>query len=248
MKAAQRYADVFFDCDSTLSTLEGIDELARGRRDVAELTRAAMEGRVPLQDVYRRRLELVQPTHASVERLGRSYCHTQVTDAGPVLAALQAVGKRVHVISGGLAPAVRKLAAALHVPEERVHAVEISFDRAGDYEAYDAHSPLSKSGGKREYLQRLRAAGGLGACALVGDGVTDLEAAAAVDLFIGFGGVERRTEVERNAAVYVSSASLAPVLVHLCTGPEWQRLADRVSFKALLRKALELSGAQEDRA
>lgn len=245
MKAPLRYADVYFDCDSTLSTLEGIDELARGRRDVAELTQAAMEGRVALQDVYRRRLELVQPTRAQVERLGRSYCHTQVTDAGPTLAALQAVGKRVHVISGGLEPAVKKLAAALHVPEERVHAVAISFDRAGDYEAFDAESPLVHSGGKLALLSALRAANGNAPCAFVGDGVTDLEAAPAVDRFIGFGGVALRTEVEQRAPIYVRSKSLAPVLWHLCTAEEWARLAARVSFKPLLAKARELAESPE---
>jgi phosphoserine phosphatase len=204
-----------------------------------------MDGRVKLEDVYRRRLELVQPTRAQLERLGRSYCHTQVADAGPTLAALQAVGKRVHVISGGLAPAVRKLAATLHVPEERVHAVEISFDRAGNYEAFDADSPLVKSGGKLALLSALRAANGHAPCALVGDGVTDLEAAPAVDRFIGFGGVAVRAEVEQHAPIYVRSKSLAPVLWHLCTADEWTRLAARVSFKSLLAKAREFAESSE---
>ena len=41
---------VIFDCDSTLSTIEGIDELARmtgHEYDVAILTKRAMEGDVP---------------------------------------------------------------------------------------------------------------------------------------------------------------------------------------------------------
>jgi phosphoserine phosphatase len=45
---------IIFDCDSTLSTIEGIDELARwqGRtQQVAELTNRAMNGDVPLESV-----------------------------------------------------------------------------------------------------------------------------------------------------------------------------------------------------
>ena len=53
---------VFLDCDSTLSAVEGIDELAsRNGSDVATLTTDAMAGRVTMESVYRRRLELIDP-------------------------------------------------------------------------------------------------------------------------------------------------------------------------------------------
>ena len=48
------YDHIFFDCDSTLSTIEGIDILAEnvGKKDeVEELTKAAMEGQLDLEDV-----------------------------------------------------------------------------------------------------------------------------------------------------------------------------------------------------
>ena len=57
-----RFRTVVFDCDSTLSAIEGIDELAGEHRSaVTELTEAAMRGEVPLQDVYGRRLALIRP-------------------------------------------------------------------------------------------------------------------------------------------------------------------------------------------
>ena len=49
------YDEVFLDCDSTLTATEGIDELARlkGMEEAIErLTRRAMEGEVPLEEVY----------------------------------------------------------------------------------------------------------------------------------------------------------------------------------------------------
>src|SRR4029077_14365220 len=39
-----KYRIVFFDVDSTLVSIEGIDELARGNAEVARLTEAAMNG------------------------------------------------------------------------------------------------------------------------------------------------------------------------------------------------------------
>jgi phosphoserine phosphatase len=43
-----------------------------------------------------------------------------------------------------------------------------------------------------------------GKAAFVGDGVSDLEAKPAVDLFIGFGGVHTRPRVRENAEVFLS--------------------------------------------
>jgi phosphoserine phosphatase len=46
-----RFRLVFFDVDSTLVTIEGIDWLARGNASVAALTEAAMRGEIPLEHV-----------------------------------------------------------------------------------------------------------------------------------------------------------------------------------------------------
>ena len=61
---------VVFDCDSTLSAVEGIDELAGDHSaEVSELTRRAMDGEVPLDQVYGRRLEMIHPKLADLERV-----------------------------------------------------------------------------------------------------------------------------------------------------------------------------------
>ena len=52
---------VCFDCDSTLSRVEGIDALARRagvEADVAPLTDAAMVGDLRLDEVFGKRLDL----------------------------------------------------------------------------------------------------------------------------------------------------------------------------------------------
>src|SRR5258706_3830233 len=102
------YRTCLFDCDSTLSAIEGIDELAGSlRQDIGELTRRAMAGELSLESVYGLRLERIRPSRAAVEALGAQYVQHLVPGACELIAALRFLGKRVCIVSGGLAPAVR---------------------------------------------------------------------------------------------------------------------------------------------
>jgi len=59
-----KFGAVCFDCDSTLSTLEGNRRarFAHGCKDeVALLTEAAMNGELAIDDVYAKRLSIVRP-------------------------------------------------------------------------------------------------------------------------------------------------------------------------------------------
>ena len=72
---------ICLDCDSTLSAIEGIDELARLRGlavlgRVEEMTNDAMEGRLPVESVFERRLELIEPRREHVAAVGRKYVET----------------------------------------------------------------------------------------------------------------------------------------------------------------------------
>ena len=90
------YPHVFFDCDSTLTRVEGIDVLAdtpEKRAQIATLTDAAMNGDLDLAEVYARRLQAIQPTRADVQRIRRIYKKQVVEDARSVIDALQALGQ-----------------------------------------------------------------------------------------------------------------------------------------------------------
>ncbi|MDP6363278.1 MAG: HAD-IB family phosphatase [Candidatus Poseidoniia archaeon] len=206
-----RFTHVCFDCDSTLSQIEGIDWLAaQAGADVAALTRQAMEGELPLEEVYARRLELVRPKREALSRLGDVYVTALVDGAAEAVAALGAAGVAVHLVSAGLQQALLPLAAALGVPPERLHAVELRFDRDGNYAGFEA-GPLTRSGGKREVVATIMADGG--ACAFVGDGITDLETRDDVAMFIGFGGVVRRRAVEAACEHYITELRELPAML-----------------------------------
>ena len=60
MAKGPKFDAVCFDCDS----IEGIDQLARRSgcdAKIASLTEAAMNGAIPLEAVYAKRLDLVRP-------------------------------------------------------------------------------------------------------------------------------------------------------------------------------------------
>jgi phosphoserine phosphatase len=206
-----RVSTVIFDCDSTLSAIEGIEYLAGGNAEVEALTRAAMDGRVPLESVYGRRLEIVRPDLAALERLGRAYVEAMVPDAAAVVAALRAEGLVVRIISGGLEPAVVTLAHALGLDQRDVAAVSVQFAGDGSWAGFDAASPLTRAGGKLEVVRAWRES--LPApMMLVGDGATDAEARPAIDVFVAYCGVAERKSVVERADRVIRSASLAPVV------------------------------------
>lgn len=207
---------VCFDCDSTLSRVEGIDELARRNglfEQVAALTDAAMNGELALEEVYAHRLDLIKPDKAAIDWLADLYIAEMVEGVAETIKSLQANQKLIHIISGGLRQAILPLAGLLGIPEDHVHAVDVMLDADGKYQDFARHSPLAVSGGKARICRRLRMHHS--SLVMVGDGKTDLEAKLAGAHMIGFGGVVRRPLVEEQADCYVVDASLTAILPYV---------------------------------
>ncbi|MBI2213916.1 MAG: HAD-IB family phosphatase [Acidobacteria bacterium] len=205
---------IFFDADSTLAAIEGIDELAGGSVEIAALTTAAMNGEVALGEVYARRLELLRPSRGAVDELSRRYLDTMIPDAPETMEALRAAGMEIFIVSGGFEQAILPLAEKLGIPQRCVHAVRLEFDVAGNYAGFDRSSPLTRNGGKETVVMNVRARS-KGKAVFIGDGITDLEAKPAVELFIGFGGVARRERVCGEADVYLTEPRLTAILPHI---------------------------------
>lgn len=219
---------IFFDCDSTLSTIEGIDELARLKGKewrVGVLTEKAMNGDLDLAEVYGKRLQAIRPTRGQLKAIEERYWETIVPDAQAVIDALRFLGKQIFIISGGLAEPVRGFGKRLGVSPEHIRAVELEYNElSGDwwryYEPQTQHhqtyldyneGPLTVSSGKPRIINEL-AGDKRGRRLMVGDGASDLATRSVVDLFVGFGGVVAREKVRDQSEVFVQSKSLAPIL------------------------------------
>lgn len=201
---------VFFDCDSTLSTIEGIDELGRARgpeafKQVEELTNRAMEGTVPIREVFGRRMEIIRPDRATAKRVARQYVDTITPGTRETIAALKAAGWTPVILSGGFEPLIRPLARELGI--DHVEAVPLDFDAEGDYSGYGEDYPTTRNGGKPEIIREWKQAMLPEVTVMVGDGISDLETRADVDHFVGFGGVVEREAVKMSARLWARTMS-----------------------------------------
>lgn len=196
----RRYAAVVLDADSTIAGIEGIDWLAARRgadvqRAVEALTARAMNGELALEEVYGERLRIISATAAELAALADAYRGAVAPGAADAITALQAAGVDVHVVSGGLRPALLPMTRSLGVADARVHAVEPVADADGSFRS-SAPSPLTTHLGKAEIVRALTLPRPVLA---VGDGATDLAMAPAVDAFAAYIGFVRRDAVVAGA-------------------------------------------------
>lgn len=224
----QPYASVWFDCDSTLSAIEGVDELMgqitpEERDAIKALTDQAMNGRIPLEQVYGERLGRMAPTAADLGRVAREYVQHTTPGTLETVATLKALGKRVGVISGGLQQPVESFAVHCGFDPKDVHAVPVLLDPQGCYRDFDRGNGMWRSGGKREFFRALGEEAR--PAAHIGDGATDLEAVGILELFLGFGGVVARPLVRDGCDRFLSENDLRHALPHLLTESEWERAA-----------------------
>ncbi|HEX2853016.1 MAG TPA: HAD-IB family phosphatase [Opitutaceae bacterium] len=199
---------ICFDCDSTLSAIEGVDELGRARGPevfarVEAMTNDAMNGKLPVEAIFGRRLEIIKPHRADVEAIGQRYVDTIEPTAQRTIATLVRRGWTPVILSGGFRQVIAPLAAVLGVG--RIEAVDLFFDAAGNYRGFDEKYPTTRSGGKPEIIVRLKQELQPVETVMIGDGVSDLEAKPVVDRFVGFGRYTVRPKVQAAAGTFIYS-------------------------------------------
>lgn len=223
-RPAQPVQVVSFDCDATLSTLEGIDWLAEqtGHGPAVEaLTYMAMRETGVNASLYRDRLALVRPNAGLLERLTEAYCTHATPDARAVIDVLKAAGKTVCVLSAGLLQAVQGFAVWLGVDPAHIGAVPLIFSEHGEYVDYDGDSLFIEMSGKATWLERHYA--GLERLH-IGDGLNDVRVKEVGVHLIGFGGGDFYPQVARHCSRYIVENSLAPLLSLVLTQEEIRAL------------------------
>lgn len=199
---------LLFDCDSTLSAIEGIDELGRLRgpevfKAVEDMTTKAMDGSTPMESIFAKRLDMIKPTLKELESIGQKYIQQVEPTALDTIKKLKADGWIVMIVSGGFTQAIRPLAQYLGI--ERVEAVELRFNPDGSYAGYVESCPTAKSKGKNVVALKLRDEFKAYQTVLVGDGASDLEVKGDVDKMIGFGRYTPRPKVKAGADAFITS-------------------------------------------
>lgn len=230
---------VVFDCDGTLSLIEGIEVLgcANGVGDrIKELTEQAISHVGMSPEIYRERIELTRPTRSQVINLAQHYYAARTPCVAAVIEALQKLGKSVYVVSSGMNPAVTLFASMLSIPADHVHAVKVSFSGSGDYLGYDESSALTQRLGKQFIAEQLKVRHPR--LIWIGDGMNDLIVKDQVVRFLGFGGAVYRDNVARQSDYYVESQSMAPMLPLCLTQAEVDLLSS--DARTLYQEGLRL--------
>ncbi len=190
-----------------MSSIEGVDQLARIRgpelfAEVEAMTHEAMDGKIAVESVFGQRLDIIRPSTSDVDLIGQKYIETIEPTIAETLSALGKRGWTPIILSGGFRPCIMPLANLLKI--SRVEAVDLYFDENGEYVDFDRDYPTTRSGGKPEVIERLRADFQPEQIVMVGDGVSDLETRDVVSKFIGFGGYVRREKVATEAETFIT--------------------------------------------
>ncbi|WP_397532924.1 phosphoserine phosphatase SerB [Roseateles sp.] len=204
-----------FDMDSTLITIECIDEIAdaAGRKaEVAAITEAAMRGEITdFKDSLRRRLALLQGVPATAldgvlnDRLRFN------PGARELCAALKAAGLKLVLVSGGFTFFTRYVAAQLGMDYVRSNELEIVDDALTGRLIPQPWGEICDGAEKRRMLQECCDKIGCTPkqAIAVGDGANDLLMMGEAGLSVAF---HAKPKVREQAMVAINSGGLEQLL------------------------------------
>ena len=179
---------VAMDMDSTLITIECIDEIADRvgiKREVAAITAAAMRGEIDFAESLTRRVALLGGL--SVTELERVYDERLALSPGAerMLAGFRASGARTLLVSGGFTFFTDRLAARLGFDETAANTLEV--DGAGQLTGR-VIPPIVDGKVKAERLSamRTRLVGEHGVAVAIGDGANDVPMLQVADISVAY--------------------------------------------------------------
>ena len=198
------------DMDSTLISIETIDELADlvGKKDqVAEITAQAMRGEIPYDESLRRRVSVLKGLDESaVERLYLERVRLN-PGADRLIAGAQKAGLKILLVSGGFTHITEKLKAKLKLDYTRANTLRV----AGGKLTGEVEGAIVNADVKREALIAVRDELKIAKEQIVGvgDGANDLKFLAACGVSVAY---HAKPVVNRAATHALSHVGLDGVL------------------------------------
>ncbi len=185
-----------FDFDSTLVSVEGLDELfARslsGAADRAarvaafrEITDLGMAGKLSAEESLSRRLSILSADRRQVDAVGESIRASLTPSVARHRGFFKENAARIYVLSGGFEELIQPTLRDLEIPAERLLAHRFIYDDEGMVVGVDPETAVAR-GGKPGALRTV--AKPSEPMWAIGDGATDLElrTLGLVDRFVAF--------------------------------------------------------------
>lgn len=210
-----KYKNIIFDFDSTLVSIEGLDEIARRRgqiEKIKQITNSGMNGNLSFNKSLKTRFEIISPNLKDIELLIKDYQNSLIPGAADLIKKLQKNGLNVFVSTGGIKAAVLPVCKKLGIKDENVFAVCTTIDTHGNLVLKET-CIMTKDFGKIQIVHMIRRSG---LTVVIGDGMTDFEAGKHAEKFVGFGGIVQRERVKLLSEHYITELSLTKLLKYIC--------------------------------
>ena len=206
---------IAFDMDSTLINIECVDEIADavGRKaEVAAITEAAMRGEITdFKDSLRRRVALLKGvTVADMERVDTERLRIN-PGAAELIAACQAAGLKVLLVSGGFTYFADRVKARLKIDFARSNLLEIENGVLTGGLVDQCWGDICDGAEKRRTLLEVASLLGIepSQCIAMGDGANDLPMMGAAGLSVAY---HAKPAVRAQAMVAINEGGLDRLL------------------------------------
>ncbi len=183
---------------------------------VVALTHAAMNGEIPITEVFPRRMEMIRPDREVCETVKKLYMDTMVPGVEAFIREAKQAGWLPVILSGGFAPLIQPLARQLGI--SHVEAVPLYLNDDGTYRGYGEDYPTTRNLGKNEVIREWRNAMQPERVVMIGDGISDMETKPDVDVFIGYGGVVVRPKVKEGCDYWLTDMNEPSSLLSVMSG------------------------------
>lgn len=173
---------LIFDFDSTITALEGLDELARIAltddpnrtqivEDIEAITRDGMNGVIGIDESLQRRLEMLTIDRKHVAAVVKLLKRKVSPSFRKHVSALRKNADRIHVVSSGFREYVEPVCVELGILPANIHCNALRW-KGTRAQGVESGNPLAQPGGKAKVVRALKLPGKVVA---IGDGITDAE-------------------------------------------------------------------------